>query len=116
MSQGKLYHNPRCSKSRQTLELLKSHDVEPEIVLYLDTPPNEAELLDVIKMLGITPRELLRKKEQDYKEQNLADEGLNDKAILQAMMQFPRLIERPIYVNNGKAAIGRPPENVLELI
>ncbi|PCI42586.1 MAG: arsenate reductase (glutaredoxin) [Moraxellaceae bacterium] len=116
MSQGKLYHNPRCSKSRQTLELLKSRDIDPEIVLYLETPPSETELRKVIKMLGMTPRELLRKKEQEYKDQKLADESLNDKAILQAMVQFPRLIERPIYVNEGKAAIGRPPENVLEII
>lgn len=116
MSQGKLYHNPRCSKSRQTLELLKSRDIDPEIVLYLETPPSETELLKVIKMLGVTPRELLRKKEQEYKDQKLADENLNDKAILQAMVQFPRLIERPIYINQGKAAIGRPPENVLEII
>ncbi|PCJ13147.1 MAG: arsenate reductase (glutaredoxin) [Gammaproteobacteria bacterium] len=116
MSQGKLYHNPRCSKSRQTLELLKSRDINPEIILYLDAPPSEAELGKVIKMLGISPRELLRKKESEYKEQNLADDTLKDKEIIQAMVQFPRLIERPIFINDGKAAIGRPPENVLELI
>lgn len=113
---GVFYHNPRCSKSRQALELLKAQNVDPEIVLYLDTPPNAKALKQIIAQLGIKPRELLRTHEQEYKDLNLQDKSLNDNEIINAMIKNPRLIERPIYLNNGKAAIGRPPEQVLEIL
>ena len=116
MSNGKLLHNPRCSKSRQTLQLLNDNNIDPEIVLYLENPPSETELKKIVKLLEIKPRDLLRKKEAEYKENNLADESLSDKEIIKIMTQFPKLIERPIYINGDKAAVGRPPENVLQII
>ncbi|MCS2162542.1 arsenate reductase (glutaredoxin) [Scandinavium sp. H11S7] len=112
-----IYHNPRCSKSRETLALLKDNGVEPEVVLYLDTPPDEATLKNLLKMLGMTSaRELMRQKEDVYKELNLADSALSENALIEAMMAHPKLIERPIVVKNGQARIGRPPEQVLEII
>lgn len=111
-----LYHNPRCSKSRQTLALLEEKGITPDIVLYLETPPDTKTLTNLVKQLGIAPRELLRKGETDYKENNLKDSGLSDQQIIKLMTQFPKLIERPIVVCNGKARIGRPPESVLEII
>lgn len=116
MSNGKLLHNPRCSKSRQTLQLLNDKNIDPEIVLYLETPPSEAELKKIITLLQIKPRDLLRKKEAEYKENNLADENLSDKEIIKLMTQFPKLIERPIYIKGDKAVVGRPPENVLQIV
>lgn len=110
-----IYHNPRCSKSRQTLELIRGQGIEPKIIEYLTTPPSEKELTDIIDMLHITPHELLRKKETEYKEQHIAD-ITNAKELIKAMVSYPKLIERPIVVNSGKAAIGRPPENVLEIL
>ncbi|RTE66462.1 arsenate reductase (glutaredoxin) [Amphritea opalescens] len=111
-----IYHNPRCSKSRATLALLEENGVTPDIRLYLENPPTEAQLADVISQLGITPRELLRKGEAEYKENNLNDDSLSDQQIIALMVQFPRLIERPIVITNGKARIGRPPEAVLEIL
>lgn len=111
-----IYHNPRCSKSRQTLGLLEQHGVEPKIVEYLNTPPSTAELKKLCKLLDISPRELLRKNEADYKEQDLKNTELTDKDILQAMHEFPKLIQRPIVINGDKAVLGRPPENVLEIL
>lgn len=113
---GTLYHNPRCSKSRATLELLKEKNINPEIILYLDTPPDASTLKNLISQLGITPRELLRNKEAEYKELNLKDPAIDDDSIIKAMTDHPKLIERPIYQKGGKAAIGRPPENVLEIL
>lgn len=110
-----IYHNPRCSKSRQTLALLEERGIEPEIVLYLDTPPSASQLKTLIKQLGISPRELLRKGEEAYKSNNLKNPDLSDSDLIAAMVEFPKLIERPIVVANGKAALGRPPEQVLEL-
>lgn len=113
----KIYHNPRCTKSRQTLELLNENGIKPEVVEYLKNPPGAAELTDIIKLLGISPRELLRKGEDAYKENNLADAKLSDAQVIKIMAQNPVLIERPIViVNNKKAAIGRPPEKVMEII
>jgi arsenate reductase len=111
-----IYHNPRCSKSRTTLKLLRDQDVQPEIIEYLKSPPNEAQLRELIDLLGISPRELLRKGEDAYKELGLKDKSLSDDTLIQAMLDHPKLIERPIVVANGKAVLGRPPENVLDLI
>ena len=114
--QVKIYHNPRCSKSRETLSLLKENGVEPEVVLYLETPADAATLRDLLKMLGMnSARELMRQKEDLYKELNLADSSLSEGALIQAMVDNPKLMERPIVVANGKARIGRPPELVLEM-
>jgi arsenate reductase len=111
-----LYHNPRCSKSRQTLQLLQEKGLEPEIVEYLKTPPDAATLERILDMLGMQPRELMRKKEDEYAELGLDDPSLSRGQLIQAMVEHPRLIERPILVKDGKAAIGRPPEQVLELL
>lgn len=111
-----IYHNPRCSKSRQTLALLQDKAIEPEIVLYLDNPPTEEVLRHLISLLSISPRDLLRKGEADYKELGLNDMSLNDDALIKAMVKAPKLIERPIVVHNGKARLGRPPELVLEIL
>ncbi len=128
--QVKIYHNPRtmtyyvqflnherCSKSRETLNLLKENGMEPEVVLYLETPADAATLRDLLKMLGMnSARELMRQKEDLYKELNLADSSLSEEALIQAMVDNPKLMERPIVVANGKARIGRPPEQVLEIV
>ncbi len=111
-----IYHNPRCSKSRQTLQLLQEHQVEPDVVLYLETPPDAATLKSLLKKLGIGARDLLRKGEDTYKELNLGDTSLDDDALIAAMVANPKLIERPIVVKGNAAVLGRPPENVLELI
>ena len=111
-----IYHNPRCSKSRQTLQLIEEQGIEPEIVLYLENPPSANKIKEILKMLDLEPRDLMRKKEAEYKEQNLADDGLTKTDLIKAMVETPKLIERPIVVNQGKAAIGRPPENVLEIL
>lgn len=111
-----IYHNPRCSKSRQTLELLKEKGVEPQIVEYLKTPPDADTLRELLNKLGMKPRDLMRKKEKEYKELGLDNPELSDEELIQAMVEHPRLIERPIVVNSNKVALGRPPENVLEII
>lgn len=111
-----LYHNPRCSKSRQTLALLREHQIEPTIIDYLNTPPSSAELKKLLNALGMTPRELMRKKESLYKELNLNDDSLSEADLINAMTEHPRLIERPIVVVGHKAVLGRPPENILEII
>lgn len=116
MSKTTIYHNPRCSKSRQTLALLEEHGVDPDIVLYLETPPNAPTLSDLLARLGMTARELLRKGEDDYKALGLADKTLDDDALIAAMVKAPKLIERPIVVKGRKAVVGRPPENVLDLL
>ena len=113
----KIYHNPRCSKSRDTLSLLKANGIDPEVVLYLETPPDAAALRKLLKMLGMTSaRELMRQKEDLYKALNLSDSQLSEEALIQAMIDNPKLIERPIVVSNGQARIGRPPEQVLEIV
>ena len=111
-----IYHNPRCSKSRQTLELIKTRDIEPEIVLYLETALDGQTIAGLLKKLGISARQLLRKGEQAYKEQNLGDTSLTEKQLIDAMVKSPKLIERPIVVADDKAIIGRPPEQVLEIL
>ena len=110
-----IYHNPRCSKSRQTLQLLEANNIQPEVLLYLETPPNAKTLKDLLGKLGISARQLLRTGEDAYKENNLGDKTLSETDLINAMVKHPKLIERPIVVNGNKAAIGRPPEMVLEL-
>ena len=110
----KIYHNPRCSKSRQTLALIKENGIEPEIVLYLDTPPTKGELLAIIEQLNIKPSQLLRKGEKIYKEQFKGKE-IAESAWVDIMLEYPKLIERPIVIKDGKAVLGRPPKNVLAL-
>lgn len=111
-----IYHNPKCAKSRATLQLLEARGIDPKIIEYLKTPPNKAELASLVKLLGIKPRALLRTKEAEYKQAGLDNPKLSDSAILQAMIKHPKLIERPIVVAAGKAALGRPPENILKLL
>ncbi len=111
-----LYHNPRCSKSREALKLLQERGVEPGIVLYLEQPPNAAQLRDLLKRLQIDARSLLRRGEEEYRELGLADESLSEQVLIEAMVKHPRLIERPIAVAGARAVIGRPPERVLELL
>jgi len=111
-----IYHNPRCSKSRQALALLEKRGIRPRIIEYLVTPPTEAELKSLLKRLGITPRELLRTKEEEYKKAKLDKPDVSDAEIIRALVKYPRLMERPIVVNGDKAALGRPPENVLKII
>ncbi len=112
----KIYHNPRCSKSRQTLEILTEHGEAPQIIKYLETPPNADELRELLDMLGLAPRDLMRKGEAEYKAQGLDDESLDDAALIEAMVKTPKLIERPIVVKNGHAALGRPPERVIDIL
>lgn len=112
-----IYHNPRCSKSRQTLGILEEQGISPDVVEYLNTPPTKAQLKKILKMLNMKPRDLMRKNEQEYKDQDLKDDSLSDEALIDAMLATPKLIERPIVVvDNERAAIGRPPENVLKII
>jgi arsenate reductase len=112
-----IYHNPRCSKSRETLSLLKANGVEPEAVLYLETPPEAKTIQSLLSLLGFgSARELMRQKEDLYKELNLGDESLSEAQLIEAMVNNPKLIERPIVLANGKARIGRPPESVLEIL
>ncbi|BCE02313.1 arsenate reductase (glutaredoxin) [Marinicellulosiphila megalodicopiae] len=111
-----IYHNPRCSKSRQTLEILQSKEIRPKIILYLDSPPTKAKLIQILSQLGISARALLRKNEAAYKDNNLKNTDLTDDQLLDFMVQFPKLIERPIVIHNDKAVLGRPPEKVLEII
>ncbi|AAU91324.1 arsenate reductase (glutaredoxin) [Methylococcus capsulatus] len=111
-----IYHNPRCSKSRETLKLLQQRGIEPVIIEYLKTPPDAASLRELVRLLGISPRQLLRKGEAPYKDLGLANPELDDETLIEAMASHPVLIERPIVVANGKAALGRPPENVLAIL
>lgn len=111
-----IYHNPRCSKSRAALELLRNKGIEPEIIEYLNDPPDKQSLQRLLVLLGMEPRELMRKQETAYREAGLDDPSLDREQLLEAMVQHPILIERPIIVVNGKAVIGRPPEKVLEIL
>ena len=112
----RLYHNTRCSKSRGALELLQARGVEPEITYYLEQPPSPAELRELLRMLGIPARELMRRGEPQYTELGLNDASLAEDALIEAMAKHPELIERPVFVHEGRAVIGRPPERVLELL
>jgi arsenate reductase len=111
-----IYHNPRCSKSRQALELVKRHVGEPVVIEYLKTPPSYEQLEELVHLLRISPRELLRSKEEEYAALALDNPELTDSQLIAAMVAHPRLIERPIVIHNGRAIIGRPPEKVLEVL
>ncbi|MEO5565459.1 MAG: arsenate reductase (glutaredoxin) [Luteimonas sp.] len=112
----RLFHNPGCSKSRAALSLLQERGITPEIVNYLERPPSADELRTVLGMLGLPPRGLLRISEPKYANLGLADASLDDTSLLEAMVTNPELIERPIFVHDGRAVIGRPPERVLDLL
>ena len=112
----KLYHNARCSKSRGALELLQARGIEPELVYYLETPPSPAELRELLRMLGTGARGLLRSGEPEHAELGLDDPSTGEDALIAAMAAHPKLIERPVFVHDGRAVIGRPPERVLEIL
>lgn len=116
MNMIRIYHNPHCSKSRQTLQLLKEQGIAPEIVEYLETPPDAETLQRILELLALEPRELMRRKEPEYKELGLDHGQWSRDQLIEAMVNTPKLIERPIVIANGKAAIGRPPERVLEIL
>ena len=112
-----IYHNPRCSKSRQTLAILEENGVQPEIIKYLETPLSVEQLKVLFSQLGFeTVREMMRTKEADYKEANLGDSSVTDEQLFVAMADNPKLFERPVVVANNRAKIGRPPEQVLEIL
>jgi arsenate reductase len=115
MANVTIWHNPRCTKSRNAVTLLEEKGIDAEVVKYLDTPPSREELVAVLKMLGISARELMRTKEAIYKELNLKEETDEDK-LIDAMVENPKLIERPVVIKDGKAAIGRPIENIIDLL
>ncbi len=111
-----IYHNPRCSKSRQTLEILRSKGVEPEIVLYLEAPLSKPTLVDLLTKLDLSAAQLVRRSEQDFKDKKLGAVDVSEAQLIEAMLKNPKLIERPIVVVGDRAVLGRPPENVLELL
>lgn len=112
----RIFHNPRCSKSRATMGLLEDNKVQPQVVEYLKTPPTAAELDEILALLGMEPRELMRKGEAAYKDNKLDDPSLSREQLIQAMVDDPILIERPIVIKGNKAALGRPPEKVLDIL
>ncbi|GAA6139347.1 arsenate reductase (glutaredoxin) [Arenicella sp. 4NH20-0111] len=111
-----LYHNPRCSKSRQTLQLIQDKGIEPTIIEYLKTPPTHQQLDSILRGLEIEPRELMRTKEEQYKTRNLSDSKLTRDQLIDAMITTPKLIERPIFIVGDQVVIGRPPENALTIL
>ncbi len=114
--QVKIYHNPRCSKSRQALQLLHEHGVEPEVIEYLKSPPDKDTLKKILHQLQLSPRDLMRHKEQEYKDNHLDDPSLSEGELIEAMVKHPKLIERPLVITDKGIAIGRPPESVLEVL
>lgn len=116
MDRVTLYHNPRCSKSRQALELLRGRGIEPAVVEYLKDPPDPPRLKALLNMLGMTPRQLMRTNEPEYRALGLDDAGLDDEALIRAMSEHPVLIERPVVVKGPRAVLGRPPERVLDIL
>ncbi|MCW8891485.1 MAG: arsenate reductase (glutaredoxin) [Sedimenticola sp.] len=112
----KIYHNPQCSKSRQTLQIIEDEGVDAEVIEYLKTPPSRDELIAILDGLGLEPRQLMRQGEAEYKQANLDNPELTRDALIQAMLDYPKLIERPIVVKEGKVIIGRPPERVLDIL
>ncbi len=116
MSGITIYHNPNCSKSRATLELLKQQNIEPVVIEYLINPPTPDLLKQLLKKLGLTAREIMRQKEQPYTDNNLSDPDIREEDLLEIMSLHPILIERPIVVRGPLAVIGRPPENIMELL
>lgn len=116
MTQVTIYHNPKCSKSRETLALLESKRISPRVIEYLKTPPTVGELDRILKLLDLEPRALMRRNEAEYRDLGLDDQKLARAQLIKAMVDNPRLIERPIVLANGKAAIGRPPANALKIL
>lgn len=116
MNKIKIYHNPRCSKSRQTLEIIEQQGFKPMVIKYLETPPSVAELNLILSLLKLEPREIMRKSESEYKDNNMSDSQLTAIELIELMHKFPKVIERPIVINNKKAVIGRPPESVLGIL
>lgn len=112
----KLYHNPRCSKSRKALQLIESEGIKPDIIEYLKHPPSYQELAQLLDLLGLEPRQLMRTGEKLYKENNLGDPNLSREDLIKAMTEHPKLIERPILIHDGRAVLGRPPEKILEIL
>ena len=116
MKHLKIYHNPRCSKSRKTLQIIRDHGVEPEVVEYLKTPPTESEIKKISTLLGLDPKRFVRTSENDFKENGLSEKISDNEAMFRLMAKFPKVIERPIVVSDDSAIIGRPPENVLKIL
>lgn len=114
--QATIYHNPRCSKSRETLALLEQQGCDIQIIEYLKQPPSADEIKHILTLLNVSARELMRVKEAEYQEQQLSDAALTQEQLIDAMVKTPKLIERPIVLANQHAAIGRPPENVLAIL
>jgi len=112
----KIYHNPRCTKSRQALELLTKKGLKPQVIEYLKNPPTLKEMEEILNRLGLQPQEIVRKKEEIYQKLGLSQKNLSPKEWLEVLVKHPILIERPIVVSGNKAALGRPPENILEII
>lgn len=115
MQEITIWHNPKCSKSREAMEILQDNKCEAKVVKYLEEKPDAKKIKAILKMLGITPRELMRTKEDIYKELNLKDET-NDEALIEAMAKHPKLIERPIIIKGNRAIIGRPVERIAEFL
>lgn len=111
-----VYHNPRCSKSRAAMEYLEENGIEADVVKYMDSPPDANDIKELLSMLGMSPRELMRKHEKVFKDAGLDDPTFTDDELIEAMAQCPSLIERPIVVNNGKAVLARPPETVQDIL
>ena len=111
-----IYHNPKCSKSRKALEIIKSKNIEPTIILYLVNKLSKIEVENLLSKLGLSIRDILRKGEDEYKNNNLKNENLSDDKLIEFLIKFPKLLQRPIVVKNSKAVIGRPPENILNLL
>ncbi len=116
MANVTMYHNPRCQKSRQTLKLLEEKGIEPEVIEYLNTPPSQKDLKEILKKLGLKAEEIVRKKEALFKELGLQNQNLSENEWLKTLAEHPKLLERPIVVKGAQAALGRPPENVLEIL
>lgn len=116
MNEVTILHNPRCSKSRQALDLLQQHGIAPQIIEYLQTPPNAAELERILSILAMEPRDLMRREEPEYQQQQLDNPTLSREQLIAAMQAHPKLIQRPIVISGNKAIIGRPPENVLTIL
>ena len=115
-SEVRIYYNPKCSKCRLSMQLLNDNDISPDVVEYLNQPPTIAELREILDLLSLTPRELMRQHEAPYKALNLGDDSLSQDELIQAMVDNPVLIERPIVIKGNKAAIGRPPEKILDIL
>ena len=111
-----IFHNPRCSKSRATLGLLQERGLQPQVVEYLETPPSAEQLENILRLLKLEPRELMRSNEAEYRELQLGDPSLTREQLIRAMVEHPRLIQRPIVLSGARAALGRPPESVLEIL